>query len=64
MKITRALQRLSLSKSDIKDSLLRENGFLLKLFQQPSTLSKLKPMNKQTKLKKVQPTLLQNILTH
>lgn len=47
MKTARALQRLTLSKSDIKDSLLREKGFLLKLFQQPNTLPTLKTMNRQ-----------------
>lgn len=39
-----ALQRINLSNSDIKASLLRERGLLLKLFQQPNTLSKLKTM--------------------
>lgn len=37
MKTARALQRLKLSKSDIKNSFLREKDFLLKLFQQPNT---------------------------
>lgn len=63
METTRALQRLNLSKSYIKASLLREKDFLLELFQQPNTLPKLKTMNEQTKPKKAQPTLLQNILT-
>lgn len=49
MKTARALQRLNLSKSDIKASLLREKNFVLKLFQQPNTLHKLKAMNEQTK---------------
>lgn len=49
MKTARALQRLKLSKSDIKNSFLREKDFLLKLFQQPNTPHKLKAMNEQTK---------------
>lgn len=42
MKTAKAPQRINLSNSGIKASLLRERGFLLKLFQQLNTLPKLK----------------------
>lgn len=61
MKTAKAPQRINLSNSGIKASLLRERGFLLKLFQQLNTLPKLKTASEQNK--KAQPNLLRSILT-
>lgn len=67
MKAARAPQRINLSNSDIKASLLRERGFLLKVFQQLNALPKLKTVSEQMKQKsptKSTPKYLDSLISH